>query len=179
MTKILKVRSVHDYNAWTGQKDEHSLVSVSTKDSYQNSIIVNLIDIILQYCMRFYNHQFSAPRPQISNILIRFEDYLDDYFTARKQHSSGLPSVQLCASALCLSTNYFADLVKKQTGETASGHIHRFITNRAKSLLMSGLSINETAYELGFEYPQHFSRMFKKAEHCSPTEYLLKRGVTR
>lgn len=147
----------------------------SPNDTYRDSIIVNLTDCVLQYCMRFYNRQFSTRRPQNSDILTRFELALHQYFDTKRQLTDGLPTVQFFASELFLSGNYFADLIKKQTGLTASEHIRRFIIERAKSLLMSGESINRAAYELGFEYPQHFSRMFKKTEGLTPSDYVAKR----
>lgn len=145
------------------------------RDGYQDAIILNLLDTVLQYCMRFYDRQFSARRPQNSDILVRFEHLLKHYYDSKRQLTSGLPSVQLCASELCLSSNYFADLVKRQTGQTASSHIHRFVMERAKSLLMAGEPVSQVAYALGFEYPQHFSRLFKKVEGYTPTEYLAER----
>lgn len=145
------------------------------KDRFQDSIIVSLIDIILQYCMRFYIRQFSAHRQQNSDVLTRFEATLRNYYDRHQQAKSGLPSVQYCASELCLSPNYFADLVKRQTGMNASEHIHRFLIARAKSLLVSGESVNGTAYTLGFEYPGHFSRLFKKSEGITPTEYVARK----
>lgn len=131
--------------------------------------------MVLQYCMRFYNRQFCMNRPQNNDILTRFEQLLNQYFSTKKQLFSGLPSVKDCASELCMSSNYFADLIKKQTGQTASSHIHSFVISREKSLLMAGKPINQVAYELGFEYSQHFSRLFKMIEGCTPTDYLKKR----
>lgn len=148
----------------------------STDDAYKNSIVVNLIDIVLQYCMRFYNRQSSANRPQNSDVLTRFEHFLHQYYDENRHLRGGLPTVALCASELCLSTNYFADLVKRQTGETASQHIRQFVISRAKSLLMSGNNVNQVAYALGFEYSQHFCRFFKKTEGYTPSEYLAGKG---
>lgn len=143
-----------------------------TDDAYKTNILVSLIDIVLQYCLRFYDRQFRAQRPQNSDVLARFELQLHRYYDERRHLRSGLPTVSLCASELCLSTNYFADLVKRQTGHTASEHIRRFVVERAKSLLIAGESVSEVAYALGFEYAQHFSRFFKRVEGQTPSEYL-------
>lgn len=145
-------------------------------DGCRDSIIVGLIDIVLQYCSRFYNRQFSSHRQQNSDILTRFEQLMHSYYDSERQLTDGLPTVQACASELCLSSNYFADLIKKQTGITAGEHIHRFVMSMAKSRLTAGEQVCQVAYALGFEYPQHFSRLFKKMEGCTPSEYIASRN---
>lgn len=143
-------------------------------NKYRNSIIVSLIDVILQYCMRFYDRQFNTQSTSNKDILTRLESFLDKYYETERQLSEGLPTVQVCASELCMSTNYFGDLIKKLTGETASEHIRQFVINRAKSRLIGGETVSQVAYNMGFEYPQHLSRMFKKFEGCTPTQFLNK-----
>ena len=145
-------------------------------DGCRDSIIVGLIDIVLQYCSRFYNRQFSSHRQQNSDILTRFEQLMHSYYDSERQLTDGLPTVQACASELCLSSNYFADLIKKQTDITAGEHIHRFVMSMAKSRLTAGEQVCQVAYALGFEYPQHFSRLFKKMEGCTPSEYIASRN---
>lgn len=139
---------------------------------YRNSIVVSLIDVVLQYCMRFYDRQFRTRQSGNNDVLSRFEQFLNRYYDTDLQLTEGLPTVQRCASELCMSTNYFADMVKRLTGETASEHIRRFVINRAKSRLIGGETVSQVSYSLGFEYSQHFSRMFKKFEGATPSEFI-------
>ena len=127
-------------------------------DKQQDSIILSYIELILNYAKRFYDRQFMTRRQDNNDILARFEKLLDDYYNNGKQLSNGIP-------------NYFGDLVKRTTGETASNHIRRFIVEKNKDKLIGGNSISQIAYDLSFEYPQHLSRLFKKQEGCTPTEY--------
>ena len=107
-----------------------------------------------------------------TDLLKKFNSLLRGYFDEGKQQSLGIPTVQYCADKLCMSANYFGDLIKKSTGETASHYIRNHIIQRAKNKLASGETIAQTAYGLGFEYPQHFSRMFKKYSGMTPKEYI-------
>lgn len=143
-------------------------------DKYQDSIVVSYIELILKYCKRFYDRQFATRKIENSDILTRFETFLKEYFIAEKQLSGGLPSVQYCAEQLCLSSNYFGDLIKRETGETVTHHIRQFVVEMAKTKLMNGESLTQIAYDLGFEYPQHLSRMFKKHTGETPSEYYEK-----
>ena len=140
-------------------------------DKQQDSIILSYIELILNYAKRFYDRQFMTRRQDNNDILARFEKLLDDYYNNGKQLSNGIPSVLYYAEQLCMSSNYFGDLVKRTTGETASNHIRRFIVEKNKDKLIGGNSISQIAYALSFEYPQHLSRLFKKQEGCTPTEY--------
>ena len=97
---------------------------------------------------------------------------LSHYYEAGLQRQQGLPSVRYCASELFLSPNYFGDLIRELTGNTASHHIRRFIMQRAQQLLLSGTSIAETARLLGFDYPQHFTRVFKKHFGLTPSAFV-------
>ncbi len=144
-------------------------------DDCQNAIIVGLIGLLLNYCQRFYNRQFLTRKIVNNDILSRFERLLIDYFNDNLQHEHGVPSIQYCAEKLCMSANYLGDVIKKVSGDTVGNHIRRIIVREAENRLSSGMSISETAYDLGFEYPQHFSRMFKKASGISPNEYLKSR----
>ena len=103
---------------------------------------------------------------------MRFNSLLQDYYEKGIQFTLGLPTVQYCANELCMSSNYFGDLIKKTTGDTASNHIRQYIIQRAKNELISGATASQVAYNLGFDYPQHLSRLFKKCCGCSPTEYV-------
>lgn len=141
------------------------------RDEMQDAIIIDLIGLLLDYCQRFYNRQFMDRKVANTGILSRFEDLLKDYFHNNLQRQHGLPTIQYCSEALCVSANYLGDLVRRLSGETAGNHIKRVIVQEAKNRLASGMSISETAYDLGFNYPQHFSRMFKKVTGKTPLEY--------
>ena len=144
----------------------------SPRDTLQDNIIVGYIELILNFCRRFYNRQFLTRRLENSDILSRFETLLHEYFSNNNQIENGLPSMRYFSDKLCMSANYLGDLIKKTTGITATSHIRRFIIQETKNHLASGMSISETAYTLGFEYPHHLSRMFKKHEGMSPSRYL-------
>lgn len=141
------------------------------RDELQDAIIVGYIELVLNFCQRFYNRQFITRKLENSDILMKFDGLLRDYYMERKQLESGLPTVQYCADKLCMSSNYFGDLVKKTTGDTASNYIRQHIILQAKNGLAAGASISQVADELGFEYPQHLSRMFKKQTGLTPSEY--------
>lgn len=141
------------------------------RDGLQDRIIVEYIGLLLNYCMRFYNRQFVTRKLENSDILMKFNTLLHDYFEEERQLTLGLPTVQYCADKLCMSANYFGDLIKKTTGDTASNHIRRYVIQQAKNELATGNTIAQVAYGLGFEYPQHLSRMFKKHTGVTPSEY--------
>lgn len=140
-------------------------------DQLQNAILVGYIELMLNFCQRFYNRQFLTRKMENSDILVRFDRLLRDYFEDEQQLTLGLPTVQYCADKLCLSPNYFGDVIKKTTGDTASNHIRRFIVRLAKNGLAAGETVSQVSDRLGFEYSQHFSRMFKKQEGITPSEY--------
>lgn len=143
-------------------------------DRYSKKLITDSIKTFLDYCTRFYDRQFYTRNNQNLDILARFESLLDDYFHSGTAKEIGLPTVQYCAKELCLSPNYFSDLLKKETGLTALRLIHDKTMEIAKvELASTGQTINEIAYHLGFQYPQHFSRLFKKEVGCTPNEYRL------
>ena len=142
------------------------------RDEFQDSIVLGYIETLLNYCRRFYSRQFLTRKLENTDLLQRFNTLLYDYFNIGKQLSLGLPTVQYFADKLCLSSNYFSDLIKKTTGATASNHIRNHLIQQIKNHLASGESIAQTAYALGFEYPQHLSRMFKKHTGMSPKDYI-------
>ena len=131
----------------------------------EHDILASLI------CQRFYNRQFVTRKIENSDILVRFDRLLRDYFEGSLQYTLGLPTVQYCADKLCMSANYFGDVIKKTTGDTASNHIRQFVIQLAKNGLAAGETVSQVSDRLGFEYPQHFSRMFKKQEGVTPSEY--------
>lgn len=140
-------------------------------DEIQNAILVGYIELALNFCQRFYNRQFITRKIENSDILVRFNGLLRDYFEEKLQLTLGLPTVQYCADKLCMSPNYFGDVIKKTTGDTASNHIRRFVLQLAKNGLAAGETVTQVSERLGFEYSQHFSRLFKKYEGITPSEY--------
>ena len=140
-------------------------------DGLQNAILVGYIELMLNFCQRFYNRQFVTRKIENSDILVRFDRLLRDYFEDGLQLTLGLPTVQYCADKLCMSANYFGDVIKKTTGDTAGSHIRQFVIRLAKNGLAAGETVSQVSDRLGFEYPQHFSRMFKKQEGVTPSEY--------
>lgn len=139
---------------------------------HSNTIIASAIELFLNYCLRFYDRQFITRKKVNKDLLIRFEELIDGYFVSGKAQEHGIPSVASCASQLCLSPNYFGDLIKKETGRPAMGYIQQKTMDLAKDLLIHPeKSIGEIAYYLGYQYPQYFSRAFKRFVGCSPNEY--------
>ena len=135
-------------------------------------IIVAYLQLILEYIARYYAGQLSSQVQSSSDLLTRFENLLKRYYEEGQQLTYGLPSVKYCAQELFLSPNYFGDLIKQMTDDTAGNIIRRFVMQQAQKLLISGVGITSTAEQLGFEYPQHFTRMFKKHFGVSPSQYL-------
>jgi AraC-like DNA-binding protein len=141
-------------------------------DKHSKKLIASNIELFLNYCDRFYDRQFIT-RDNINNgILEKFEELLNSYFSSDKPQNLGLPSVAYFAEELHLSANYFGDLIKKETGKTAKDYIQNKIIDIAKNKTFdSNKSVNEIAYELGFKYPQHFTRLFKQRVGFTPNEY--------
>lgn len=141
-------------------------------DSLSNRIVINYIELLLNYCLRFYERQFAAQSKANHDILVRFDRLIDDYFTGEQAGQNGIPSVKQCANQLCLSPNYFGDLIRHETGKTAQEYIHYRLIDIAKErVLDTGKSLSEIAYGLGFQYPSHFTRLFKKLVGQTPGEY--------
>lgn len=141
-------------------------------DIEQDNILVGYLNLLMMYCERFYNRQFLTRKIEYSDLLMRFQDLLYKWYSEKRQQKDGIPSVQICAEALCMSPNYFSDVIKRLTGEKASHYIRDFVIQRAKNLIASGKTIAEVAFDLGFEYPQHLTRMFKTHTGMSPKQYL-------
>lgn len=153
----------------------HEGRGAAEQDAHTLRIVASYISIILELVARYYAQQMSiAATSTDSDLLPRFERLLHEYYAKDLQRKQGLPSVKYCAQQLFLSPNYFSDLFRELTGEPASVHIRRFIMQRAQQLLIGGATVSETADRLGFEYPQHFTRQFKKHFGITPSEYLRK-----
>lgn len=141
-------------------------------DSHSRKIIVRNIELLLDYCMRFYERQFFTRSERNKDVLTKFECLLDDYFMSRQPLTDGLPTVKYFADRVCLSPNYFGDLIKKETGCTAQEYIKTKIIDMAEQMLLgTEKTVSEISYELGFQYSQHFNRIFKKATGHTPNEY--------
>ena len=137
----------------------------------QDDIIRDYILLILDYCRRFYTRQFKEMTTAGGNILSRFQQVLIDYYNKGRQLKDGLPSVKYCASELCLSAGYFGDIVREALGESPKDYIRGFIMMRAKNLLLSGIGVTQVSEQLGFEYPNHFTRFFKQMTGKTPSRF--------
>ncbi len=141
-------------------------------DKHSKKLIVSNIELFLNYCVRFYDRQFITRDHVSIGTLEKFESLLNDYFSSEKPQDVGIPSVAFFANELHLSANYFGDLIKKDTGKTALEYIQAKLIDVAKEKIFDpAKSISEVAYELGFKYPQHFTRLFKQRVGVSPNEY--------
>lgn len=141
-------------------------------DRHSKRLISKNIELLLDYCMRFYERQFTTRSVANKDVLVRFEDLLDEYFQSDKPQTEGLPSVKYFAEKVFLSPNYFGDLVKKETGKTPQEYIQTKLIDQAKELIVgTGKTVSQIAYELGFQYSQHFNRIFKKNVGYTPGEY--------
>lgn len=141
----------------------------------QQQILTTYLQLILEYCSRFYQRQFRTEAVRCNNDLLkRFGKLLHQYYKENRQQRYGVPTVKYCAQELFLSPSYFGDLIRQLTGDTAIRTIRKFVMQRAQTLLAEGKTVSETAAALGFDYPQHFSRQFKKQFGISPKHFLEK-----
>lgn len=141
-------------------------------DKFSKSLIVSNIEVLLNYCMRFYERQFITREDMNHDVLVRFEQLLDDYLYSGSAASEGIPTVRYFADKICLSPNYFGDLVKQETGKTAQEYIQLKMMAVAKERMLDPAgTIKQIADSLGFQYPQHFVRFFKRQEGCTPKEF--------
>jgi AraC family transcriptional regulator, transcriptional activator of pobA len=185
-------RHIHDYTFFGYQSNEALHISERERkiilecfakikyelehaiDKHSKRLIVSNIQMVLDYCVRFYDRQFITRETVHKGILERFENLLHGYFQSERPQTIGLPSVAWCASDLNLSANYFGDLIKKETGKTAQEYIQSKVIDVAKEKIFDqGKSVSEIAYELGFKYPQHFTRLFKQKTGHTPNEYRM------
>lgn len=141
-------------------------------DKHSQELIIHNIESILKYGLRYYDRQFAVRSNQNQDHISKYEVFLKHYFNNLKQIESGIPTVEICGKAMNMSGKYLSDLLKAETGKSLLEHIHLFIVEQAKStLLNSNLTVGEISYSLGFDYPQHFSKLFKTKTGLSPSEY--------
>lgn len=143
-------------------------------DKHSKALIAMNIELLLNYCMRFYERQFITRNAANKDALTKFEELLDDYFRSDLPLQNGLPTVKYFADKIYLSPNYFGDMVKKETGKTPQEHIQLKIIELAKERIVATEdTFSQISYVLGFQYPQHLSRFFKRRVGCTPNEYRL------
>lgn len=141
-------------------------------DSYSQTLMVSNIELLLNYCSRYYGRQFITRKSANRNVVAKVEKILKSYFESIEKKNEGMPSVKYLAGKVNLSPGYLSDLLKKETGLNAQDHIHYSIIEQAKNILIqTNQSVSEIAYSLGFEYPQYFSRLFKQKTGKTPLEY--------
>ena len=141
-------------------------------DKHSKRLISRNIELLLDYCMRFYERQFITRSESNKSVLVKFEALLDDYFQSDKPQTDGLPSVKYFADKVFLSPNYFGDLIKKEPGKSAQEYIQTRMIDLAKEMIAgTEKTVSQIAYELGFQYSQHFNRIFKKNVGYTPGEY--------
>ncbi len=141
-------------------------------DEHSHELIISNIELFLNYCKRFYARQFITRSSVNKDIAVKFEEFLKGYFDSGRLEPEGLPTVKMCAEAMCYSPNYLSDLLKKETGKNTQEHIYYYLIEKAKNLLLGTREpVKSIAYSLGFDYPQHFSKLFKRKTGVSPAEY--------
>ena len=141
-------------------------------DRHSQTLIVSGIELLLNYCTRYYDRQFITRKAANNDVLAKAEQVLTSYFKSANLIEKGLPTVKYLAGEVHLSANYLSDLLKRETGMNAQDHIHHYLIGEAKNLLLnSNKSVSELAFTLGFEYPQYFSRLFKLKTGMTPVEY--------
>ena len=141
-------------------------------DRHSQDLIVQNLETILKYCNRFYDRQFYTRANLNKDTISKFEQLLVEYYQSNKPLALGVPTVKYCGAELSMSPNYLSDLLKKETGKNAQEHIHSYVLSKAKNKLLGTLEpVSQIAYDLGFEYPQHFSKIFKNKTGMSPSEW--------
>jgi AraC-like DNA-binding protein len=141
-------------------------------DDYSHEVIISQFELLLSYSHRFYKRQFITRKAVNNDLLQKLEEMLDNYFNNTKSVQHGLPTVQYLASHLNISPSYLSDMLRYLTGQNTQQHIHNKLIEKAKELLSTTkLTVSEVAYQLGFEYPQSFSKLFKTKAKLSPLEF--------
>lgn len=141
-------------------------------EAESEAILHDLVKLVLDYCLRFYIRQFKDVSTGSNDILSRFQKVLTDYYDKRLQYRNGVPTVSYCASELFLSPSYFGDIIRQALGQNPKDYIRQFVIAKGKSLLLSGKNVVETSEGLGFEYPQHFTRVFKRSTGMTPSKFV-------
>lgn len=190
-------RKIYEYNYFNyminealfpSDAEKESLLSIMEKidgelnmniDNYTQDLLVSNLDLLLNYLNRYYGRQFITRSSVNRDTVSRFETFLLDYINSGKIKEAGLPTVAFCAEKMNYSSHYLSDLLKKETGKTTQEHIHHQLFEKAKTLLLgTDMTVNEIAYELGFEYPHYFSQTFKKKTGYSPKEFKAIKGIS-
>jgi len=141
-------------------------------DAHSGRLLVSSLELLLNYSRRFYERQFHTRHAHHNDVVSRVEQLLRSYYKEGRQLEMGMPSIKFLAGEVNLSGNYLSDLLRKETGRNAKDHIHEFVVNRAKNLLLGSQdNISEIAFQLGFNYPHYFSRMFKQKTGMTPAQY--------
>lgn len=141
-------------------------------DDFSQDVMISQVELVLNYSNRFYKRQFITRKAASNDLLQKLEEILDDYFNTDKSALQGFPTVQFLAEQLNVSAGYLSDMLRAYTGQNAQQHIHHKLVEKAKEkLAASSLSVAEIAYQLGFEYPQSFSRLFKTKTNLSPLAF--------
>ncbi len=141
-------------------------------DKHSQELIIHNLEAILKYGLRYYDRQFAIRTNQSKDYISKFEKFLMNYFSQHQQIETGIPTVEICGKAMNMSGKYLSDLLKAETGKSLIEHIHLYIVDKSKAILLnSNLSVSEIAHSLGFNYPQHFSKLFKTKTGLSPSEY--------
>lgn len=183
--KCIQEYSFFDYEVnealFLSDKEKHTLLELAYKieeeisaniDKHTQGLIVSNLELILNYCTRYYDRQFYTRTNLNKDVVSQFEQIIKHYFQTDKQQELGIPTVKYLASEMNLSANYLSDLLKKETDRSALEHIQSFVIERAKNILLSSNEpVSQVAYGLGFEYSQHFSKMFKQKTGMTPGEF--------
>ncbi|MBW1295015.1 helix-turn-helix domain-containing protein [Aquimarina litoralis] len=141
-------------------------------DAFSKEIIISQLSTLLKYTNRFYERQFLHRKELSNSLLEQFNQQLSGYFESGQLEEKGIPSIEQLAEKLSVSQRYLSDTLKKETGKTTTEHLQLYLIDEAKNILLKpNKSISQVAYDLGFEYPQYFSRLFKKKEGMSPSAY--------
>jgi len=144
----------------------------NNQDEFSKDIIISQLSTLFKYANRFYERQFLNRKELSNNLLEQFNKQLGNYFESGQLQEKGIPSIEQIADKMSVSQRYLSDTLKKETGKTTTEHLQLYLIDEAKNILLKpNKSISEVAYQLGFEYPQYFSRLFKKKEGLSPSEY--------
>ena len=144
----------------------------NNQDEFSKDIIISQLSTLLKYANRFYERQFLNRKELSNDLLEQFNQQLVAYFDSGQVQENGIPSIEQMADQLSVSQRYLSDTLKKETGKTSTEHLQLYLIDEAKHILLNpSKTISEVAYELGFEYPPYFSRLFKKKEGISPTQY--------